>query len=243
MNAKMARLLDLQDIDRQLYELQEQLNNYPTVWEDMKKKLRRRQEEFDKAQTAHQDRTAERTRIEQELRLSADKMKQYQAQQMIVKTPKEYEALNAQMDNLKKNMIRLEERATDLLDTDSASKEVLEKAEADLNGMKVKAREERERIRDQVNKKKQLQEKLTKEREEVRKQVDPELLRLYEQTRRRWELDPVVPVRQGSCTGCHFAVLPNRLVVLHCDTETLTCDNCGRIFSHDETFVPAEQTS
>src|SRR5690606_26627202 len=137
-----------------LYQLQEELNRYPSVWEDIKNRLKKKQDAWQKAVTTFEDRSAERRRIEQDLRISSEKLKQYQAQQMMVKTARELTALNNQMEGLKKSIARMEERAHELLNSDESLGEQLRTSEAEVRDYKEKAKSERERIRDQVNKKK-----------------------------------------------------------------------------------------
>lgn len=243
MHAQIAVLLELQDIDQRLAELHDQLNRYPQTWEEMKARVLKKTAARDEAVAERANRDAERKRIEQDLRLGSDKLKQYQTQQMMVKTAKELAAISNQIDSLRKSVTRMEERGEEILNTEKAVAEKIEKAEAELKDIKERARVERDRIRDQVAAKKNEIERLESDRKKVLARVEPSSMAIYDRVRKRWPSNPVVPVRGGSCTGCNFALLPNRLVVVHTDNEIVTCDTCGRIFSHDETFVPAGQAA
>ncbi len=240
MHPQIALLIDLQDVDLRLGELQGQLNRYPQTWEETKSKLLKKTRSLEAAQTEQTNRVEEKKKIEQDLRASCDKLKQYQAQQMMVKTAKELTAISAQIDGLKTAIQRLEGRGEEILSTEEDIRTRVEAAEKDVTEFREKARKERDRIREQVSTKTVEMKKLEKEREGLVPRIDESARDLYEKTRKRWPDDPVVSVRNGSCTGCNFAVLPNRLVALHLDEDILRCDHCGRILSHDETFVPAE---
>ncbi|MCB2153341.1 hypothetical protein KQI84_00515 [bacterium] len=228
--------MELQELDREMIELQEQLNQYPGIWEEVKATLRAKQDEFDQADAAAKSYHGDRRRIEQELRLSSEKLKKYQVQQMQVKTSKEYGAISNQIEALRKNIQRLEEQGLELINQEQAIKDNQGVTEKALGEAKADARTERERIREQVNDKKKRLNSLQKDRDKVAAKVDDEALRLYERIRNRWPLDPVVGVRNGSCMGCHYAILPNPLVALHKDAGIETCENCGRILSEDETY-------
>ncbi len=240
MHPQIALLIDLQDVDQRLARLQDQLNRYPGIWAEMKGKLVKKVGALEAIVSDEQNRTEEKKHIEQDLRASSEKLKQYQAQQMMVKTAKELTALSAQIESIKKAIQRMEERGEEILANEAELRERIETSTVEVDELKARARKERDRIRDQVAAKTAEIEKLEKERASLLPGIEAGALDLYEKTRKRWPEDPVVPVRNGSCTGCHFAVLPNRLVVLHLDEDVLRCDHCGRILSHDETFVPAE---
>lgn len=232
-------LLELQEMDREIMQLQDALNRYPAMWEEVKEGLRTKTAKVDSLEAAESERMGERRKVEQELRLSMEKLKQYQAQQMLVKTGKELTALSQQIDALKRAIGRLEERGVALLE-ETGQREELEKARAALAEAKAFARTERDRIRDQVNTKKQRIEVLRRDRVAVAARVSAETLEQYELTRNRWQENPVVSVRSGSCTGCHYTVLPNKLVDLHKGEEIHRCDHCGRLLSYDESFQPVE---
>ena len=237
MYPEVQALLELQELDRERIELQDQLNQYPGIWEEVKSSLRARQEEYDRAEAAAANYQGDRRRIEQELRLSSEKLKKYQAQQMQVKTSKEFGAISNQIEALRKNIARLEEQGLELINREQEIKDRKVATEASLHEAKTEARTERERIRVQVNEKKKRLTALEKERGRVAGRVDGEALRLYERIRGRWPMDPVVSVRNGSCMGCHFAILPNALVALHKESAIEMCENCGRILSEDETYL------
>ncbi|MDK2972679.1 MAG: uncharacterized protein PWP23_2434 [Candidatus Sumerlaeota bacterium] len=241
VHPQISLLLELQEIDSETGQLQQQLNRYPVIWEETKAELRKKTEKVEELHSTIEKRMAERRKTEQELRLSTEKLKQYQSQQMLVKTGKELTAISAQIDSLKKTIARLEERGMQLLEEDPQLNEKTIAAEAELAEAKERARTERNRIRDQVTKKKQRIDALQKARAKTVPKIDAPSLELYERVRKRWPDNPVVPVRNGSCTGCNYALLPNRLVELHRNDSLFQCDHCSRILSEDETFQPVEQ--
>lgn len=238
MNPEIQKLLEVQEIDAELLELQTQLNNFPAIWEEMKHRLRKKTEAFEQAAARDSNNESERKRIEAELRANTEKLKKYQAQQMLVKTSKELSAISTQIDGVKKTIQRLEESGTLLLDSSNEVQEKAEQAKAELDAQKDKARDERDRLRKQVSTKKARIAQLQAAREQLVGKVDADHLKRYETVRRRHPGDAIVSVRNGSCLGCHFAVLPNRLVVVRLGEEPVTCDNCGRILSQDEDYVP-----
>lgn len=239
MNQQIRHLVEIQELDNEIQELQEQINRYPGVWEEIKVDLRKKAEAVEHANRAITTHEEERRKVEQEMRLAGEKLVSYQAQQMLVKTSKELAAISSQIDTLKKRIDRLQEVGTALLNEDENVREKVNIAEKALADAKAGAREERDRIRKQVNTKKQRIATLEAQRKRIVASTENDFVSRYDHVRRRWDTNPVVPVRNGSCTGCHFALLANRLVELHREEGTVYCDNCGRILSEDETFEPS----
>lgn len=236
MHSDVALLLEVQELDVEHLELQEHLNMYPGIWEEVKEDLRKKSAALEKCQAANQDHEKDRQQIERDLRASADTLKKYQAQQMLVKTSKELTAISTQIETLKSSIARLEERGVRLIDQDEAVRAALATAEEEFRQAKARAKTERERIRDQVASKKERMEAVEKARAGIAANIEREALVLYERIRQRWPKNPVVAVRNGSCTGCHYALLPNELVALHHEENIICCDTCSRILSHDETL-------
>lgn len=233
------KLVDLQEIDSQVVEIQGQLNQYPRIWDEVKIELRKLTEEAEAATKAHADRAAERKRIEQDLRISSDKLVNYQAQQMMVKSSKELTAINNQIDSLKKTIARLEEQGLAILNSEDEVTARIESTAKAVAEAKAKAKVERERIRKQVDSKTRQLETLRADRDKIAGKVSPDSLETYERVRRRWPVNPVVAVRNRSCTGCQWQILPQKMVELHQAEHLALCDNCGRILSEDQT--PAEE--
>jgi predicted nucleic acid-binding Zn-ribbon protein len=236
MNQQIRHLVEIQELDKEIQELQEQINRYPGIWEEIKADLAKKTESLAQATRAITSHEEERRKVEQEMRLAGEKLVSYQAQQMLVKTSKELAAISSQIDNLKKRIDRLQEVGTSLLNEDENVRVRVATAEKALAEAKQKAREERDRIRKQVNTKKERIAALQADRAKIVGATEGDFVSSYDQVRRRWDVNPVVPVRNGSCTGCHFALLANRLVELHREEGIVYCDNCGRILSEDETF-------
>lgn len=65
--------------------------------------------------------------------------------------------------------------------------------------------------------------------DEVISRLDPEYLRVFRETVRRYPANPVALFRGGNCSGCRISV-PSFLAMQIRESKTICyCDNCGRI--------------
>jgi predicted nucleic acid-binding Zn-ribbon protein len=72
-------------------------------------------------------------------------------------------------------------------------------------------------------------EELKATREKVRSGVDPALLRAYDRLASVYKRRVVVPVVNGTCSGCFGALATARLQKAKSGDRTLFCEHCGRI--------------
>ncbi len=70
---------------------------------------------------------------------------------------------------------------------------------------------------------------LKETREQVRAAIDPGLLRGYDRLSKVYKRRVVVPVVNGTCSGCFGVIATARLQKTRSGDRTLFCEHCGRI--------------
>jgi len=133
---------------------------------------------------------------------------------------------------------KLEEEHDRQVKRESSLEEQIKETQAAFEQNAALAKEERERIRSQIQRKKERLADIEKQRAKLSVKLDKKLLEQYTRLLRRWPGSVIVAVRNGSCLGCNFAVLPQKMVELHREQQVAFCDNCGRLFSQDEDYKP-----
>ncbi|CAN5183750.1 zinc ribbon domain-containing protein [soil metagenome] len=236
-------LLEIQEMDKEGLELTSQLALYPTIWDEVKKKLVAKKEAVGTAEANRERHQKERRRIEQKLRLYSDDMRRFQSQTSTVKTTKEFEAITKQIEGTKLKISQLEEQGIALMGKDETVETDITAAKSEHEKYEQFAKKEKERIRLQFNEKKERSGSVGKDKKGLVGNIDPDILANYERINKRHPGSAIVPARGGSCSGCHFSLLPNILIQLHRDERVAYCPNCGRIIAEDESFVPSEQAA
>ncbi|MDX2177708.1 MAG: C4-type zinc ribbon domain-containing protein [Candidatus Sumerlaeia bacterium] len=243
MNPEVTVLLDLQEIDRELLKLKEELGRYPGIWEKTKARVtdaRQRAKSLadEIAEHGHDKRDLSRS-----LQETGELLRRYQLQQPMVKTQKEYYALTQQIEGTRERLSNIEEQARRELERGPELQQQLEAAEKEAKAAEEFAKGEKERIRVQMAEKREAVAKLETARAAVVAKVAPARLGQYERVAKRHPGSAIVPVRQGGCTGCNFQLLSKALVELHRAQKVAFCDHCGRILSHDESYQQADPQS
>lgn len=231
-------LLDVQELDKEQITLNEQLALYPRIWEEVKKKLADARTSLTTAETEKENHLKERKRLEMKIRLLSEDLRKFQIQQNAIKTAKEYEAINKQIEGVKTKITATEEQALALIARDEAVAQAIVDAKKAIAKFEETYTKEKERIRVQFNEKKARVAKIDIEKKRIIERVDGEVYAAYERINRRHPGSAVMNVRTSSCQGCHFSLLPNVLVQLHRAERTVTCPNCDRLLAKDEDHVP-----
>jgi len=234
-------LIDLQEIDREALELSQQMGQYPAIWEEVKTKLNALKAAVEDADHAKENHAKDRKSVEQRIRINVDALRRFQQQQTAVKTSREFEAINKQVDAAKMKINQLEEQGLGLIANDEAVDAATAITREELKNYEEFAATEKERIRLQFNDKKGRVSGLDGDRKGLRQRVEKEYITVYDRAARRHPGSAVVTVRNKSCTGCHFQLLPNVLTEVRSGHKLISCPNCSRLVSHDEDWqgVPA----
>lgn len=251
MLPEVRALMDVQELDNEVLELKEQLAKYPVIWDEVKNRLAKAKEATERAVANEERHKRDRTRVEQRLRMFSDELRRNQAQQSTIKTTKEYEALNKQIEGLKMKISSLEEQGLELISKDGEVEEAVKTARAALKEIESVYLTEKSRIREQFNEKKGRLTGLETERARLAGKVDAAVLATYDRIFKRHPGSAIVPVRSttqgtsrtGCCGGCQFRLVPNDLVQVHRAERMVTCPNCGRILSEDEDYQPEEHAN
>lgn len=146
-----------------------------------------------------------------------------------VSDPKELTSLEKKINELERNVHRHEDMILELL-------EEIEELEARASEQREKSQAQRARHAQIVSTWEQTTsqaraeiEGLNATREGLVEQLPPQLLRPYEDLRRREGGTAVSVLRGGSCSECHLAIPRVRLPMVQRGSEIVKCENCRRI--------------
>ena len=101
MNSDLELLLQLQVIDYDIGELQRSKEYLPDMIENLTREVAESKEKLDTAQTELDGTRSRQKQIELEIATHEANLQKYQQQMMSIKTNKEYDALVAEIDNIK----------------------------------------------------------------------------------------------------------------------------------------------
>jgi predicted nucleic acid-binding Zn-ribbon protein len=229
MSGELELLLKLQVIDYDIGELERSKDYLPDMMDNLNREIREAEDAFDNAKAELEEARKKQKTLELEIKSKEAELQKYQQQMMSIKTNKEYDALVAEIDNLKNG---ISDEETELLETIEKVSE-LDKSIADLS-------EKAEQVKgNNVKQLAVLQEKVdsigemmsAKEggRKTIMASIPRQILSVYERVRRGKGGQAVVPVKKRACSACFKALTPHKVQEVKRRDRIYTCDNCGAI--------------
>ena len=229
IKSQIKRLVDLQKVDSQIYELKEDLKQKPAVIEDLKIQFEASKQKLkgfeDKLKAVQLDRKAK----ELDLKAKEDDIIKANGQLSQLKTNKEYTAKLNEIENIKADKSILEEKILlafdegDVVqkDIDSERKVVTEREKEFLTKKKeiedtIKLSEDRVKV-------------LEGQRKQFLPEIDPNNLRRYEKILSHKEGVAIVAVTNNKCGGCHMNITQQMVNAIKMHDTMIECEICSRI--------------
>ncbi|HNY27806.1 MAG TPA: hypothetical protein PLA90_08315 [Candidatus Sumerlaeota bacterium] len=157
-----------------------------------------------------------------------ENLRKFTAQQFKVKNQKEYDALTAQIEELRQKISDADEKGLAYLDQEEALARKLTQIEEHLESEERECQAELARIDQGVAENSALLEKLQGGRAVLAQRVDPVFLQRYERMRERFPGNCVVPLRDGNCGGCHMKVVLHTIQASSQGGGLAVCNSCHR---------------
>ena len=236
MLPEIENLLRLQDVDKEIRRLQEEIAELPKRVAAIELKLAGTKAQLEKAQTAVKVDEATRRKHETTISDLRGKISKYRDQSLDVKTNDQYKALLHEITFAEKEIAATEDKILELmLDADARDKEV-KAAQVELKEEAAEIEQEKAAARERTAEdEKQLAEWRAK-RDQLRAGVNEDLLRHYERVS-KFRGSGISEVRDHKCIACQVMLRPQTYNEVRTGQQTVVCDSCQRILY----FNPANE--
>ena len=238
LREKLDALEALQAIDLEKAEVLAEAAVLPGRRAEIEAKVKEARRGFDEQRVRLEANERERRGLDQVLQLERDKVKKWEGRLADIKTPREYAALNREIEISRKQNEHANEQIKELVRVageiqqamEAAEEQMLERdeaAQAKLKALDARQAEIDERLRS-----------FDARRAEAAKPIEPPLLARYESLRRRRPGAAIAQVVGGTCRGCHRNIPPMLVVTLARANSIESCPSCHRIIYSAEAINP-----
>jgi len=236
MLPEIENLLHLQEADKAIRRLQDEIAELPKRVAAIEHKLADTKLQLEKAQAAIKADEAARRKYETIISDLRGKISKYRDQSLDVKTNDQYKALLHEIQFAEKEIAATEDKILELMvNADARDKEV-KAAQADLKAEAAEIEKEKEEARQRTAEdEKQLTEWRGK-RDRMRAGVNEDLLRHYERVS-KFRGSGISEVREHKCMACQVMLRPQIYNDVRTGQQTVVCDSCQRILY----FNPANE--
>jgi hypothetical protein len=242
MLESIEKLLVLQDRDRKIAHLQQELQALGPQRSMAQTRLHRAEENLNAARLRSRQIESDRKRLELEVEAKKQQIEKYSIQQFQTKKNEEYRALAHEISMAKSAIVKLEDEELELMEQGeavhrevTAAQRVCEEAHHEVERQIVDIDAREGNLKSELN-------RFEAERAELAGEADSDALNRYERLRRTKGERVVVGIAHGVCGGCHMKLPAQVLISCQTSQELVPCSNCGRIlyYTRDMSLVPTE---
>src|SRR5438270_7538740 len=236
MLLEIENLLRLQDADKEIRRLQDEIAELPKRVAAIEHQLADTKAGLEKAQAAIKTDEAARRKYDTAITDLRSKISKYRDQSLDVKTNEQYRALLHEIQFAEKEIAANEDKILELMvNADARDKEV-KAAQADLKAETAEIEQEKEQARQRTAEDEKLLAEWRGKRDQLRSGISENLLRHYERVS-KFRGSGISEVRDHKCMGCQVMLRPQTYNQVRSGTETVVCDSCQRILY----FNPKEE--
>ena len=236
MLPEIENLLKLQDVDKEIRRLQDEVAELPKRVAAIELKLAGTKAQLEKAQTAVKADEAARRKYESSITELRTKISKYRDQSLDVKTNEQYKALLHEIQFAEKEISANEDKILELMvNADTRDKEV-KAAQAELKEEAAEIEREKEQARQRTAEDEKLLAEWRGKRDQLRSGINENLLRQFERVS-KFRGSGIAEVRDHKCMGCQVMLRPQTYNEVRSGKETVVCDSCQRVLY----FNPAEE--
>ena len=239
MNADLERLIVLQRLDSAAHDAQQRLAGQPERERALEARLESVRQALADAKVRFSDNQSVRRLIEKDVATSQGRLSKFRDQLMAVKTNREYQAVQKEIEVAQNEVKEMEEKILErMLEGDDLAAAV-KRAETELT-VQQKAGEAEQRAMDaELAELKTSLDRIGSERAELARAIAPAVLTMFELVARRRNGVAVSEARNVICTICHVRLRPQVFNTVLRNEQIIQCDSCNRILY----FSPATATT
>jgi predicted nucleic acid-binding Zn-ribbon protein len=224
----IENLLQLQDADREITRLNEEIAALPRRVATIEEKLAGTTAQLEKAKAGVKADEAARRKHETAISDLQQKISKYRDQSLEVKTNDQYKALLHEIEFAQKEIRANEDKLIELMVNAEAREKEVRAAEAELKAETAEIEKEKVEARRVTEEDQKRLAEWNGKREGLRKGVNADLLRHYDRVV-KLRKSGLSEVRDHKCMACQVMLRPQTYNEVRSGNTVIVCDSCQRI--------------
>jgi len=234
----LETLVNLQDIDSDLFQLEETKGDLPQKVKSLEREYQQAKTTLEAKQAEKKSMFSEKTAAEQDAAAAGEKLKKFKVQLYQVKNNKEYDAITAEIEVTQNMIDELEYRALELDENMQKLEEDIEAAQETVDMLQKDLETKKQELGVKLGATQEQEDKLLAQRENIAGKLNTPLMRTYERIRQARHGVAVAHLEDGACNACSSRIPPQRAMEIRMGGELHMCEVCGRIL----VYVPETES-
>jgi predicted nucleic acid-binding Zn-ribbon protein len=229
MEDQIKMLVELQELDAEIYNRKRLLDAIPERIKELDDSLEQKSEHLKSLEEESKNLQVKRKQKETDLASKEETIRKYKTQLFQIKTNKEYTSLEKEIAGIKADNSILEDEILGFFEEIDEIKKKVSKEREDLESEKGKIKDEKKAIEDEKKVNEAEFNNLKNKRKEFTGKLDKSVLSKYERILNNREGLAMVRVVHDSCGGCNMNLPPQVINEAKLKKELIFCGNCARI--------------
>jgi hypothetical protein len=227
MKEILNQLIKLQEIDSRLYEINELKGDLPSKVESQVLELETYQTENSQKTQRIEEITQECRKFNAEVEGFNHKLKKYQDQIYLVTSNKEYDALNAEIDHMKKSISSSETTILELEEEKTQLEELIKSNENKIEQVTESLESDKDELSSALSQTESEEKALKTSRETMTSEIDRRYLSSYERIKGARDGVGMVSILRGACGSCYSKLPPQTAIEIKENATIVTCPSCS----------------
>lgn len=228
MQEHIESLQKLQTVDLRIRELTEGLTRYPNEIENLKKDLLEKEESINLKENTLSELKMQRDGLESSLSSNQESIKKSEERLFAIKTHKEYEALQKEITDTRKENLEIEDRTISVMAEIEETEATLAEEKENYAALKEQYAGEIAEKKKRIEELETSREPAEKEKSEIVSKIDPKILPLYEKIFKR-NGRALALAKNEKCTSCNINIPPQLYNEILKRIKLVQCPNCKKI--------------
>ena len=229
MSSNVEKLLVVQDRDRKIKRLEQEIHDLPARKKLIEAQLDAFQKAHDDAEDNIRKKSLEQKDLEAQVEQHEERIRKFRQQQMDVKNNDDYKAFEHQIETVRQEILTIEERDLVLMEELEALENIRDEKAAALKDEQKVVDGELELFRQRsANIETELKE-VQADRARLAADVDPDWLSRYDRIFQHVGDYALVEVESNTCGGCHMKLPPQAAHDARRLDDMTLCMYCGRL--------------
>lgn len=237
---ELLLLYELTQIDRELYEIEEEKGDLPVKINELKEEIEKLKTDISEKESRLLELNNEEQTLLKVIKDSDDRMTKFDELKYSVKSNKEYDNIMLTIDGCIKKIDESEDKIKEI----KSEREIIGNKINELSESLMESEEELKESTDEldeINMEFETEEnELNIKRKELIMQLAEEDRYLYEKINRSYKGEATAILRKSNCSGCYNSIPPQQAIEIRIAEKIYTCQNCGRILI-DESLISEEE--
>jgi len=233
MDPRLASILELQEAMATQKEIEDDYEEIPKRRNEIQSTLGSIQQEIEEVQERLKKHEVEQKSTDMELQQGQESRVKKEAQLFSIKSPKELQAVQSEIENLDRKNSRLEEKSLELIDKIEAEKKALKEKKEELDKKEKEFEKEQKELDEREQGLSTQLEEAQNNTQEIANRLAPNLYQKFMRVFKGRNGVAVASANEGYCGACNVQLTPRLIQMAKRGQDIVQCEGCSRFLYWD----------